>query len=177
MASTFSLLIDPGDVARFTAFCDGIGRKASREELLPILERHLAPLVQSEKSFLSGHSQSGALAASLSVRSGSGDRPGTISVFAAATATPSQLRRTWGRKGRPQQQGWAGNMGARGRRMVFYADFVEKGHRIVKVNKSGEHYEAGKAAPVPFAHQAAESLGDTEAEAAAVEVLEYLGKG
>lgn len=172
---TFSLLVDPGDLARFEAFCEGIGRRASREELLPILQKHLEPLVEHEKGTLSGHSESGALAGSLRARSGTGDRPGTMSVFAAATATPSMLRKTWGLHGRKQQRGWAASLAPRGRRKVFYADFVEKGHRIIHINKFGERSESETpATPVLFAQQAAEALGDTEADAAATEVLEHI---
>jgi hypothetical protein len=173
---TFSLLVDPGDIARFTAFCDGIGRKASREELLPILEKHLQPLVDREKAILSNHTQSGALAASLSARSGAGDRPGTMSVFSAATATKATLQKTWGH-GNAAKRAWASETAKRGRRKVFYADWVEKGHRIIKVNKAGKRSEAGHADPVFFAQQAAEALGDQEAEAAANEIMEHILSG
>jgi hypothetical protein len=174
MAFTFSLLVDPGDLARFDAFCEGIGRKASREELLPILKSHLQPLVDREKSILENHTESGALAQSLSTRSGAGDRPGTISVFSAATATKATLQKTWGR-GRKSKQAWAQETASRGRRKVFYADWVEKGHRIIHINKFGERSEAEKpATPVLFAQQAADALGDQEAEAAATEILDHI---
>jgi hypothetical protein len=174
MAFTFSLLLDPGDLARFEAFCDGIGRKASRAELLPILKRHLEPLVEHEKGTLSDHTESGALAGSLQARSGSGDRPGTMSVFSAATATKATLMKTWG-QGRASKRAWASETATRGRRKVFYADFVEKGHRIIHINKFGERSESEKpATPVLFAQQAAEALGDTEADAAATEILEHI---
>ena len=168
------VLVDQQDIDQFTAYYDEVGRKLSRSEMTPILKEHLEPMVESEKSYLAPHSKSGALAGSLAARAGSGDRPGTVSVFAAATATPAMLQATWGRS-TAQKRGFMASMKSRkGRRKVFYADFVEKGHRIVKTRADGATYLAGKAEPVPFAQQAVDALGDAQAEKAATEVLNFI---
>lgn len=173
MISTIQVDYDQQDIESFTAYYMSVERKTARQELLPILQAHLEPMVAKEKSFLSGHSKSGALIASLSARSGTGDRPGTMSVFAAATATPKQLSSTWGNSTR-QKQGYVNSLKKRkGRRKVFYADFVEKGHRIVKV-RNGVSRMVGKAKAVPFASQAVAALGDQQAESAAKAVLEHI---
>jgi hypothetical protein len=167
-------LVDPQDIDAFTAYYDTVGRKLSRAEMLPILKAGLDPMVASEKSFLAPHSKSGALGGSLQARAGSGDRPGTVSMFAAATATVKQIQATWGAKGRKQQRGWHGALKGKGRVKVFYADYVHKGHRIVKTRANGETYLAGKAAPVPFAQQAVDALGDAQAEKVARAVLDHI---
>lgn len=178
MGFNLSLIIDPGDVRAFTAFLESMDRKAARAQIVPILKEAIAPLVASEKQYLSSHTKSGALSASLSARSGGGDRAGTVSVFAAATAKPQTLARTWGgKRGSKQQQGWAASLGKRGRRAVFYADFVEKGHRIVRTRKDGRRYEAGQVPAYPFAGQAVASLGDAQCEAAAKAVLDHILPG
>lgn len=174
MPATLTILMDEQDMQRFTAFCDAMGRRTSRAELLPILKEGLEPLVSSEKSTLASHNKSGALSTSLTARSGSGDRPGTISVFSAPTATVKQLQATWG-SGRKQQRGWAAGLSGKGRRQVFYGPIVHQGHRIVKRGKDGQLHDTGKrTTPVPFAHQAAESLGESQAEAIAEAILTHI---
>lgn len=173
MIPTLQVIVDPSDISQFEAYYDAVGKKLAREQMIPILKSFLDPMVASEKAFLAGHTESGALAGSLSARAGSGDRPGTISVFAAATATTKQLQATWG-KSTPQKRGYVARIKKKtGRRSVFYADFVEKGHRIVKV-KHGTAYVAGQAKPVPFASQAVDAMGDEQANAAAEAVLDYI---
>ena len=175
MAMTLSILMDSGDVQKLTDYLGSMERRAARAELLPILKRHLDPLVASEKSFLGSHTVSGALALSLSARSGSGDRPGTISVFSASSATNKQLQSTWG-NGRAQQRGWASKLKSkRGRRRVFYGPIVHQGHRIVKRNSAGQLYDTGKMTkPVPFAQQAMDHMGDAQAEMAANEIIDHI---
>jgi hypothetical protein len=162
-----TIIIDMGD--ELGAYLRDLGRRAAVAELKPILIEHMAPIVAMEKSILSGHSKSGALGGSLQPRVGTGDRPGTISVFSAATATKKFIREHWGR-GRRQQQGWAmnakyqGNKG--GRKAIFYAPFVEAGHRVVKRNAMGQLADTGgRAQPVHFAKGAMDALGDQQADA------------
>ena len=168
---TFQVLMDPGDVEKFTIWMDGMAKRAARAEILPILLTHLQPLVASEKGFLSGHEISGALSGSLMARAGRGDREGTISVFSKATATTKKLQSTWGRRGRKQQQGWAGNIqGKKGRLRVFYDIFVHQGHEVISHGKA----TGKRTTPIPFAQQAADSLGDSEVEAAETEILNHI---
>ena len=174
-ALTKKVFIDPEDMKKISDFIEGIGRRASRQELLPIMKAHFAPVVASEKAILSGHSKSGALSGSLAARAGSGDRPGKISVFSAPTATRRQLTAAWS-KGRFQQRRWATTIKAgRGRKSVFYASFVELGHRVVKRNAAGELFDTGKRAkPVPFASTAMADVGDSQAEALAAAILSHI---
>jgi len=169
------IAMDERDLAAFTEYCDTMGKKLARKELLPILLEHLEPMAASERDFLEDHTISGALALSLRARSGSGDRPGTISAFSAPTATVKQLQSRWG-AGRKQQRKWAAGLaGASGRRAVFYGPIVHQGHRIVKRNKAGELVDTGKqVAPVPFAQQAVDAMGDEQAEAAGQQILDYI---
>jgi hypothetical protein len=172
---TFQVLMDPVDVEKFTIWMVGMGKRAARAEILPILLTHLQPLVASEKGFLSGHEISGALSGSLMARSGRGDREGTISVFSAPMATTKLLQSTWGSgRGRKQQQRWAaGIKGKKGRSRVFYGIFVHQGHDVISHGKAAT---SGKTHtdPIPFAQQAADSLGDSEVEAAATEILQHI---
>ena len=92
--TTIQTLINEEDVRNFTSYVDGMGRRASRDQLLPILKKHFEPVVAAERQFLSGHSRSGALMTSLVARTGAGDKPGTMSVFSAPTATTKQLQKT-----------------------------------------------------------------------------------
>ena len=175
--ATIQILINEEDVRSFDAFINGIATRAEDvDKVRDILKEHLEPLVQSEKTFLSDHTQSGALSSSLSARSGGGraDRPGTISVFSAPTATAGMLRSTWGKHGRAQQRRWAAGLAARGRAKVFYGEILHRGHNVVKRNKEGQLYVAGKAAPVPFAQQAVDALGDVQAEAAAEAIMSFI---
>jgi hypothetical protein len=175
MTMTFSLLIDQNDIDAFSAYLDKMGRKASREEILPILKRHMQVLVARERAILSPHSKSGALVQSLTARAGSGDREGTISVFSSPTATPSQLRATWGKKGRKQQQGWYAGLAGKGRRRVFYGNIVHQGHRVVKRNAKGQLYDTGKRAEaIPFAAQASAELGEQQAQACAEAIMKHI---
>ena len=178
MTLSYSVIMDKDDVQRFTAFVDGMGRRASRDELLPILKKHFEPIVAAEKQFLSGHTVSGALSQSLSARTGAGDKPGTMSVFSAPTSTTKQLKKTWG-SGRSQQRVWASNLSSRkGRRRVFYGPIIHQGHRIVLRNRKGQLYDTGKrTTPVPFAEHAMAASGEKQSELAAGEMMDHiLGK-
>ena len=171
---TLTLLMDEGDLQRYTDFIHGMEKRAARDELLPILKPNLGTVVEEEHSILEPHNKSGALSLSLKARSGTGDREGTMSVFAAPTATVKQLQSTWGR-GRAQQRRWAANMSGKGRRRVFYGPMVHQGHRIVKRNAQGVLYEAkGHADPVPFAADAMAAKGEEAAEKAATEILDHI---
>jgi hypothetical protein len=178
MNLTLTLLMDRADVEKFTAYLGAMGRRASRDALLPKLKDAFVPLVQAELANLSGHVVSGALVSSLSARAGAGDRPGTMSVFSSPTATVKQLQATWG-KGRRQQQGWASRLSAKGgRRRIFYGPIVHQGHRIVVRGSDGKLRDTGKRiAPVPFASQAVEAMGESQAEAAAGMILDHILNG
>ena len=174
MSVAVSILVDPQDIQRVTDYLASMERRTGRAELLPILKEGLEPVVAAEKSYLSSHSKSGALEQSLAARSGSGDRKGTLSVFAAPTATVKLLKETWG-KGRRQQQGWASRLQGKGRRKVFYGPIVHQGHRIVKRNAQGELYDTGKRTqPVPFAQQAVDAMGEQQAEWIAEQILDRI---
>lgn len=174
MIYSIQVMYDQQDIAMLSAYYLSVGRKVARDEIIPILKRHLDPMVAEEKKYLAKHTKSGALISSLVSRSGSGDRPGTMSVFAAATATPKQLASTWG-KSTKQKKGFTSNIRKKkGRRKVFYADFLEKGHRLVRKNSSGVARVVGKVPAYPFAQQAVDSIGDQQAEAAANEVLDHI---
>lgn len=173
-AMMVAISMDEQDVQSFTSWLDSMEKKLARKEILPILLKHLDPLAASERSFLGDHEISGALAMSLTARSGAGDYPGTISAFSAPTATVKQLQSRWG-AGRKQQRKWAANLSGSGRRVVFYGPIVHQGHRIVKRNKAGELVDTGKrVAPIPFAEQAVDTMGEQESDAAASEILDYI---
>ena len=178
MDRTLSIIVDPQDMARVQDWLETMGRRAARSELLPILLRHMTPIVAAEKSALASHSKSGALAASLTPRAGRGDWPGVVSVYSSPTATRKVLIKHWS-TGRRQQRGWAAKLAGetgRGRRAVFYGAIVHQGHRIVKRNAAGQLYDTGKprAAPVPFASSAMSSVGETQADAAAEAILTHI---
>ncbi len=179
MSLSIYVLVDDGDIREFETYFDIVSRRIAREELLPILKDYLRPMVESEKSFLASHSKSGALEGSLSARSGSGDRGDTISAFSAPSATNALIQSTWGLRGRAQQKGWAQRtLKFKGRRKVFYGPIVHQGHRVVKRNAAGELYDTGKKTqPVPFAQQAVDSMGETQAESAADAVLTKIMEG
>lgn len=172
---TVRIDFDFSEFGQVTAFIADMGRRLARADLVPILKTHFAPMVAMEKSILSGHNKSGALEASLKARTGGGDRPGTISVFSAPTATKRIVKKAWSR-GRAQQRRWAAGIEpGRGRVSVFYGPFVEKGHRIVRRNASGQLYDTRKRTrPVHFAKGAVEALGDQQAELAAQAVINHI---
>ena len=166
------------DDPTFGEFVDRLARKTARAELLPIMKKHMAPVVAFEKGLLVSHTKSGALSKSLKARAGGGDRPGTMSVFIAPYSTNKGLAKTWG-KGRPQQQRWARKKGTpgRGRRSVFYGPFVERGHRVVKRNQAGELYDTGKTTkPVRFAAQTVPTL-EHEVEAGTQAIIKHIVEG
>ena len=169
----FVIEIEYADLAGWAAT---LGRRAARSEILPILKAHMAPVVSQERAALATHTKSGALSQSLQARSGGGDKPGTMSVFAAPYATSKQLAKTWG-QGRAQQQAWARKKSTkgRGRRAVFYAPMVERGHRIVKRRASGELYQVReqKTVAVRFAAQAVPTL-EQQADKAADAILRHI---
>jgi hypothetical protein len=153
-------------------FIQAMGRRAARAEILPIMLSAMAPVVADEKGTLGPHSKSGALEMSLKARTGSGDRPDTISVFSAPTATRKALKASWGR-GRKQQKMWAENidMGKRGRQSVFYGKFVELGHDLVRGGKVVKHVD-----PIHFALGAVPTL-EEQAEVAAVKIAAQIVGG
>ena len=179
MALALTILPDPHDLERLRDFIDVMSRRVARAELLPIMKSHLEPVAASERAFLSGggHNKSGALSVGLKARAGGGDRPGTISVFIAPTATKKQLITKWG-QGRPQQQRWARKLSqspSKGKRAVFYGPIVHQGHRIVKRRADGTLYDTGKRTkPVPFAAAAAEAMGQRQADKMADALLTHI---
>ncbi len=155
--------MNEADVENVNHYIDVMGKRAmdGGGAIKAILLKHLEPMVAAEKVYLAPHSKSGALEASLQARAGTGDRPGTISVFAAPSATTATLRQTWG-QGRAQQRRWFNKIpkDKRGRTAVFYGPIVHQGH--------------GNAAPVPFAADTVDSMGDAAMDDAAEEVLNYI---
>ncbi len=177
MNMTLTLLITDDEIAKFTSFMEGMAKRTRREKILPILQRHLEPVVQRERDIMSPRSKSGALVASLSARvaGGKADRPNTMTAFSAPTATSKQLEATWrGATARRQQTKWAlPKKRRRGR--VFYAPIVHQGHRIVKRNAAGELYDTGKTTrAVPFAEEAMDALGESEGSAATEEIMDQV---
>lgn len=175
---TISILPDESDANQFAVFLLSVASKLeSREVLGPPLVAHLDVVAARARDILADHSKSGALAGSLQARMGSGDRPGRISAFAAATATTKELTAAWD-TGRSQQKKWSAKLKTlkprRKRRMVFYADFVEKGHRMKRKNVDGELRVVGYAKPVRFAAGAFAEVGESEADAAAEDVLKII---
>ena len=180
MSLTMSLLMDPGDVEKFTAYLEGMITRTQRSQLVGKIMSAFEPVVAQERANIK-HSISGALVASLTARSGgaSRDRPGTISVFSAPTATTRTLMATWRSDGaRKQQQGWRLKTKLSARNRVFYGPMVHQGHRIVKRNAAGQLYDTGKRTePVPFASEAMEELGEAQSEVAADMILEHIVNG
>jgi len=173
---TLQIIWDPDDIAAFSRYLDGIGKRMADKEIRPILLKHLQPLVALEKANI--HSESGALSASLAARTGGGDRPNVISVFSSSKMTNAKLIKKWS-GGRAQQRGWAAKMEKKGRaKRVFYDEMVELGHRIVVRNKAGELVDTGKRTrPVYFARRAAEQAGEQALDAAETEVMNFIMGG
>jgi hypothetical protein len=165
MGANLIIDFDEDQKESLTAFLDGLRDRlngpTARQQITPILLKHLEPLVEKEREILEPHNKSGALSASLTARAGSGDNSNTVSVFSAPTATNTILANTWGLRGRMQQKGWAANLRpTKTRKRVFYGAIVHQGH--------------GNAEAIPFADEAAEALGDQAAESAAEDVLKLL---
>lgn len=170
--------MDPEDARRFSDYLAAMGRKITRQEVQPILLSHLGNVVKAEKAILAPHSKSGALEASLQERAGSGDRGDRISAFASAALSRAKLIEKWS-GGRRQQKQWAAGLARKGRRKrVFYDVMVESGHRIVKRAADGTLVDTGRRTrPVHFARGAMQSVGESEAEAAAQELLDLIMGG
>jgi hypothetical protein len=170
-AITTGLTVTIDGAEQFADWLRDMGRRTSRQELLPILKGFMDPAVEEERGLVNDNS--GALSASLKARAGSGDRPGVVSVFSAPTATRRQLIKKWG-AGRRQQRGWAAQIEpGRGRRAVFYAPFVELGHRMVKRMASGELKVIGTVVPHPFAAPAMTAL-EAQGDEAADAILKHI---
>jgi hypothetical protein len=179
MSMAFSISMDESDVRAFTAFVDGMGRRASREALLPILQKHLEPVVEAEKEILSSHIVSGALSQSLSARIDGGrpDRAGSMTAFSIPSAKKDLLSTTWGVSPRSQHRKWFSRLSTKRRTRIFYGAIVHQGHRIV-VRRGDKLIDTGKkTTAVPFAELAAESKGEQQIQSASIEILErILGK-
>ena len=163
MAST----VTTQGIDALTGYLAGVSGRAAKMKITPILKEAWAPVVAAEKQGF--RSKSGALAASIKARSGSGDFPGRFSVFAPARATTKQVAARWN-KGRRQQKQFAAAAIASGKRSynVFYSGWVESGHRIVKRNKAGVLYDTGHTTKaVHFAQKAVDALGAAAAQKAA----------
>ena len=158
--SGLTVTIDGGQ--EVSDFIQAMGRRAARAEILPIMLSAMGPVVAVEKGILGPHSKSGALEMSLKARAGSGDRPDTISVFSAPTATRKALKKAWGR-GRKQQQKWAAEVDTSksGRQSVFYGKYVELGHDLIRGGKVVKHVD-----PVHFALGAVPTLEEQAQKAA-----------
>ena len=165
-----TVVVDGAD--EVSNFIEAMGRRAARAELLPIMLEAMQPVVAAEKGFLADHIQSGALERSLKARAGGGDRPGTISVFSAPTATRAMLRKLWG-KGRAQQRRWAAGSSliGNGRKSVFYGKFLEKGHDIVRGGEVVGHVD-----PYPFAAPSIPTL-EEQGEVLAEQIAYYIVNG
>lgn len=153
MSLTISILVDPHDIQQFTSFVDAMARRASdRAPMVEILKAGLEPVVAAEQANLAGHDKTGALSASLVARSGSGDRPGTISAFVRPTARS--------KRGKHQ----------------MYGPMVHQGHIIIRRRpaKEGDKIFTD---PIPFARDAMESVGETNADAVAESLMKYIYEG
>ena len=184
MIPTLTISMHPGDLAKVKAYFVEMGRRAAREQLVPIMLDAFQPVVAAEKAHLSGHSKTGALEGALRARAGSGDRKDTISVFSAPTAKKSQIAAAWA-TGNLQKRRWAqserARKGHRGRRKIFYADYVERGHRVVRRSASGElkvvpNSKGGVSwvEGVHFAEGAMDSAGDAAAAVAEEAILDHI---
>lgn len=165
MSPTLIVEYNEDEHRKVTAFLEGLRNRldgpTGHDQIQDILLKHLEPLVERERAILEPHNKSGALSGSLIARKGTGDLPGTVSVFSAPTATNTMLMDTWGLRGRMQQKNKLASMGKfKGRKRVFYGTIVHQGH--------------GNAAPVPFASQAVEALGEQATEAAAADILKLI---
>jgi hypothetical protein len=152
---------------------EGMAERAAHAEIAPLLVEALQPLVASERAYLGSHNKSGALSGSLAARSGSGDRPGTVTAFSSPTATVKDLKAAWG-SGRAQQRRWAKGLSGKGRRKIFYGNIVHQGHKVMRRGADGALHVVGKADPVPFAQQAVDALGEQAAEAAAEAITKHV---
>jgi hypothetical protein len=125
-----SVVIDGGD-AVVQAIAD-MGKRAARGVVLPAMKGPWQAVAAAERAGVK--SISGALAASLRVRSGSGDYPGRYSVYVAATATVKMAIKKWSKSPRRQHHGFAQRAQESGlaRYRIFYGLWVEKGHRVVR---------------------------------------------
>ena len=167
MSLTLTLLMDPADVEKFTAYLEGMKTRAERGPVMAKLLEAFAPVAAAEQAFLrgGGHVISGALVSSLTARAGgvSRDNPGTISVFSAPTATTRMLMKTWRVSRRKQQREWTLKEKLSARQRVFYGPIVHQGH--------------GNASPIPFASSAMDELGEQQAEVASESILELIVNG
>ncbi len=153
---------------KITAWFDAVGKRAAKLELAPILKKAIAPVIAAEQANIEagsgteypGRDLSGALAGSLKPRTGGGDRPGIISVYVPATPTTEWLARKWENSPRAQHKIFAARVRSLSdlRYRVFYAPWVESGHRVVHRNKAGQLAFNGKyTTPVEFAKHAEEA--------------------
>lgn len=158
--------------------CDwfaAVGSRAGRAVILPIMKAAFQPVVDAERGSIT--SVSGALAGSLSVRSGAGDRKGRISVFSAPSATTKEAVKVWSGSSKRQHHGFAARAAEAGRKRyrIFYGRFVEMGHRRVRRNKERQLYVAGSPIPAhPFAGPAMAARGMEAAETAEYDILKHL---
>ena len=174
---TIGIIFDEGDLARVRQEFAGMKTRAARQEIIPILLEAFQPVVGEEKSILAeGHNETGALSASLKARSGSGDRPGTFSVFSAPLLAKKQLIARW-LTGRAQLRAQAARVagGTWGRR-INYAPYAEAGHRWVRRNAKGQLYQVNRppAKPIHFAAGAVDAKGDEQAEKAADAIMDHV---
>ena len=157
------------DLARWF---DEMGLRASRATILPIMKSAAEPIVALERAGI--NSLSGALSMSLKARSGPGDFPGRTSVYISASATPKQLVKVWGRSKKMQHRQFAvaASFSTARQYRVFYAPWVEAGHRIVHRDSSGNLVDRGhRAKAVEFAARAADAGSDQAQETIIADIL------
>ena len=162
---------------RVVDYLTGIGTRASRALVIPILKAAWGPVVAAERAGIK--SQSGALAGSLKARAGSGDFQGRFSVFSPPTASAKQAAAMW-KRGRNQQKGFAARALASGKKNynIFYGGWVNTGHRLVKRDRQGNLYTLpGRAEGTHFAQNALAAMGQTAMEEAADIILKELVGG
>jgi hypothetical protein len=165
-----SVSVEGGEVV--VQALEDMGKRAARSVIMPAMKAPWGSVAAAERAGV--NSISGALAASLRVRSGAGDRPGRYSVYVSATATVKQAVRKWSRSPRKQHHGFAlraqefADETGLGRYRIFYGPWVEMGHRLVKggpLRHGGR--VVGHVAPKPFAGPAFEAGAEQAAEEAA----------
>ena len=152
------------------AWLDQTSKRAARATILPAMKEAWLPVAAAERAGVTD--DSGALGASLTVRSGGGDRDGRYSVFIAPTATVKQAVRRWSKSSRAQQHQFAQRAQdiGKNRWRIFYGPMVEMGHKKVLWGRRTE----GRVAPHPFAAPAFEQGAEQAAQQASEAVLDQI---
>lgn len=154
---------------------ESMGLRATRTAFLPVMAESFKPVVAAERASSAFEDVSGALRGSLRERSGPGDRPGVISVYSAPTARGKRdlkgLVQRWSVSPRGQHRMLAARLKSEKFKSfrVFYGDFVEAGHRLVRGEKV-----IGFVPAHAFATPAIEAVGSAAADVAAEKMMDIV---